>query len=281
MDTTKIKKVITTGISAAIQSNISYLTSFLAPFLAQNPYWELCFYSAIGLYGVFMAVNQARVEEVVNFIQKHPHEFRKEIVESEEFKGGFLVFIDQYLKQRLKNKREIQKKIFLGFSVLEDKESFELERLNNVLANISLDSLEVLATIKKEIIPGIEQEIELELSKVNPNSDRSIDWWRDFHRHNKSVWQPISKWLEENYSPESAKVKERFGNPKNEGWIGDLLNRASNQESDVKRKYSESRSELVNLGILRLKVTGSTIGGAADYLMNNFGYKFLEFIDTD
>src|SRR3989344_5498034 len=174
MNRKTVTKAITSGLSAAIQGNIPYFTAVITPFLLLHPYWELCFYSAIGLYGVYMALNQERVAEVTTFIQGHPHEFRTEIVQSEEFRGGFLIFMDQYLKQRLEKKRKIQRDIFLGFTKYPNKEEFELERLNGALADISLDALELLATIKGEIIPGMEREIELELRKVNPNSDRSI-----------------------------------------------------------------------------------------------------------
>ena len=224
-----------------------------------------------------MALNQERVTEVTTFIHDHPNEFRSEMVQSEEFRG-FLIFMDQYLKQRLE-KNEKFKEIFLGFTNHPDKEDFELERLNSALAEISLDALELLAIIKREVIPGMDGEIELELEKVNPNSDRSIDWWRDYYRHSKSVWQPLDLWLKTNFDTNSEKVKEKFGVPKNEGWPSDLLNRARNLESDERNKASEATSELLNLGVFRLKVTGASIGGASDYLITRFGYKFLTYLE--
>lgn len=155
-----------------------------------------------------MACNQVEVNEIVEFISDHPQEFRKEIVESKEFKKGFLVFTEQYLKQRLENKKKILKKILLGYATNIDKSKYELERLNETLVRVSVESLEFLIFFKTTIYPEIENGINEELKQDSyQKSDRSLEWWYDYMIETKPIWEPIDKWIYDNYNQNSHKVK--------------------------------------------------------------------------
>lgn len=276
-----IKKDIIAPTQIAIQNIFPYLSAVLTPFLAVHPEWELAFYSAIGLYGVYMACNQKEVNEVIEFISEHPKEFRKEIVESEEFKKGFLNFTEQFLKQRLEQKKKILKEIFLGFAQSSEKSKFELERLDDIMVRISVESLEFLTFFKATIAPTIEEQIDTELKQDSyRKSDRSVEWWHDFMIESKPIWEPIDKWIFDNYNQNSHKVKTQY-NMLSSGWPSDTLHRVENLERAKRSEMIESVSELVSLGVLRIRVTGGGIGSGSgsDYSFTSFGRKFLKYIE--
>lgn len=265
------------------QGVLPYLQQVLSPFLTEHPYWELTFCYAVGLYGIYMALKQDEVNEVIKFIQDHPEEFRKEIVQSKEFQKGFLVFFEQYLKQRLEQKKKILKKILLGFTITKEKEKYELERLNECLGRISLESLEFLIFIKKDILPKIDNQIQKELKKDHyQKSDRSLEWWFSQMITTKSVWEVIEKLIYENYNPNSEKVKTMYGISKNEGWIPDLQHKAETREKEKRSVVNEAMTELTTLGILKTKPANITWGGGggSDYIFTMFGIVFIRLINN-
>ncbi|OGC91824.1 hypothetical protein A2876_04660 [Candidatus Amesbacteria bacterium RIFCSPHIGHO2_01_FULL_48_32b] len=282
MDKKRVVKAIKSGVNAALISSFPQAMFVVDPFLRQNPFWELCFFSVLSLYGIYMELRPNETKEVVEFIKNHPNDFRREIVESEEFKKGFLLFADQYLKQRLETKKHVLREIFLGFTKDDDKQKFELERLNDCLMRITVQSLEYLLFLKGVVMPQIEKEIDEELKKDQyQKSDRSLEWWKDIKLVSLSVWLPVDKYFHENYYSDSPKVREKFGMNKIDGWPSDLLHRAQNLETETRNNAKECINELVSLGMLKIKVTGGPIGtgAASDYTMTRFGYKFLTYLE--
>lgn len=268
----------------AITQQVGVLVPALLPVFNADPVWGAIFAIIYGFFPALMQLKQERINEVAKFIQEHPEEFRKEIVQSEEFQEGFLVFFEQYLKSRIKIKRDILKKIFLGYTTAEDKEHYELERLNDCLVRITIPSLEFLAFLKKEIIPILEAQIEEELKQETyKKSDRSKEWWHDQLMVQHSIWTLIDKWIHDELSPENQKVKEEYGIKNNEGWIPDLQHRAETREKDKRDQIRESTSELVTLGIFDLRIGGGTWGGGGgkDYSLTTFGIKFLSHISME
>lgn len=254
----------------------------LLSFLAGNPSWESILLSVVGLYGVYLAANQDELNDITNFINEHPNDFSEEIVKTDGFKKAFLVFLNSYLKERLEAKRNFLKKIILGFAQSEEKDKYELERLQDCFTRISVDSLEFLVFWKKEMLPNIESEIAErveENTRVHP--DRSSGWWHEQLLLRESFWRPIEKWLTENYTPNTAKVKKDYGVPPQEGWPSDLLKRAQTREIHERGKVNESLAELTSLGILNIRVNTATIGGGSgkDFSLTLFGLTFIEFLD--
>ncbi|GEM_PF-3531496 len=276
-----IKRDIITPTAIAVQNTFPYLSSVLTPFLTSHPEWELIFYSAIGLYGVYMACNQEEVNEIVKLINEHPDEFRKGIVQSKEFRKGFLIFTEHYLKERLEDKKKVLRRIILGYAVVEDKGKYELERLNDVLNKISVESLEFLNFFETTIYPEMDKQIREELKQDSyQKSDRSLEWWYDFMTESKPIWEPIEKWTYDNFNQNSQKVKAQY-NMLQSGYPSDLLHRIENLERSKRSEFTECISELVTLGILRIRITGGTIGSGAgyDYNFTTFGRKFLKLIE--
>lgn len=275
------KKSIIKDALIVVQGILPYYQQVLSPFLSQHPYWELVFYCAIGLYGIYMALKQDEVNEVIEFINEHPQEFREEIVQSEEFQKGFLIFFEKYLKQRLGKKKRILKAILLGFSVSLDKDKYELERLNECLERISLNSLEYLIYLKFEVLPKIESDIDKEIIKDQyQRSDRSIEWWSNQLLTSKSIWEVLERMIYEDYNPNSEKVRTMYKIPKTEGWIPDLQHRAETREKHRRSEINEAMTELVTLGIVKTRPTAITWGGggSTDYILTLFGINFLKLL---
>ncbi len=275
------KKDITKSIKIAVQNYFPYLAAVLTPFLSANPGWEAVFYSAIGLYGIYMAYNQEEVNELVEFIKENPDKFNEKIVNSKEFKKAFLQFMEQYLKERLERKKEILKNLILGYCSSSDKTNYDLERLNDCLVRITLPSVDFLIFLEKKIIPLLETSIDKELNQdYHQKSDRSIEWWKMELMTTKSIWENIDKWLNDEYSPNTIKVKQEYGIKNNEGWIPDLQHRAETREKEKRRNVYDCISELVTLGVLDTKIAGITYGGGAgkDYTLTTFGIRFVNNI---
>ncbi|MBU1067803.1 hypothetical protein KKE60_08455 [Patescibacteria group bacterium] len=266
----------------AIAQQIGVLVPALLPLFHTDPIWGAIFAVIYGFFPALMQLKQERVNEISEFIQEHPEEFRKEIVQSPEFGDGFLIFFEEYLKSRAKTKREILKRIILGFAISEDKEKYELERLSNCLERITLQSLEFLVFIKSKIIPILNNKINDELKQdYYQKSDRSIEWWHLQLLTQKSAWELISQWLHDEFSTETQKVKEEYGIKNNEGWIADLKHRAETREKEKSTEIYNCIVELVTLGIFDFKISGGFGGsGGKDYNLTYFGISFLKYIEN-
>lgn len=133
------------GTLAAVKEGvIPYISATLATFLVANPYWELAWYSAIGLFGVYMQFNQHKVNEFVELIQRHPDVFLREVLEDPEFQEGFLITFRSYIQARREQKRKIIQRILIGFTSSSDKKHFEIEKLYSILDQLSLEDIEIL-----------------------------------------------------------------------------------------------------------------------------------------
>lgn len=278
------KKEITFSIKTAIQNYIPYLAANLTPFLSTHPEWEIVFYLAIGLHGIYMACNQEEVNEIIEFIKSNPEKFNEKIVNSKEFKKAFLLFMEQYMKERIEKKKKILKNIILGSCVIEDKNNYDLERLNDCLIRITVPSLDFLVFLKQVFLPQLKSTIAKELDQdYYKKSDRSIEWWEMQLMTTKSIWELIDKWLNNEFSPITIKVKQEYGIKNNEGWTPDLQHRAETREKEKRSNIHACISELVSLGIFDMKISGGTYssGSAKDYSFTSFGIRFLNIIEDN
>jgi len=129
---------------------IPYATALLGPFLSSHPEWMGIWYSAIGLYGVYMEYNQDKINDLMQTIDENPAIFPKDIVNSEDFKEGFLISLEEFIKARGNKKREIIKRILLGFTSSKDKEKFALERMYDCLDKIGIEHIDLLRFIQNQ-----------------------------------------------------------------------------------------------------------------------------------
>ncbi len=267
-------------VSAALTTVIPRLEAILSPLLVQHPYWQLAMHEAIGLYGYYMACKQESVNEFVEFIRSHPEVFRKEIVDSEEFRSGFVLAFQDYLKLRVRNKKMVAQYILLGFTESSEKSEFPLERLDDTLLKTSLHSLRILNFIKKEILPFKEKVLrEDSKKKVTERTDQSEEWWFENSWKRESLSKFVHKWLYENYSPNGEKMKQQYGDTSK--WEKKFLSEVFEKEQKKSDEIYIAIDELVSLGILKVKVVDGGLGSAAgaEYEFTNFGHQFLKYIE--
>lgn len=226
------------------------------------PEWGHIFNAVISLYGVYLINKQDALNEIVEFIKDNPDKFREGIVQSKEFQKGFLIYFEQYLKIRVEKKKEYLNNILLGFTQEQNKEEYELEQLNDCLVKISLNTLVHLNFIRKVIIPMRQKAIDTELETKDWSSDKYHDkqWWLSLQLERETISKYVQQWLYENYNPNSDKVKAKYTNT---GMNIEIQNKQWDLEKEKQRAITNATDELVNLGILKLRVSGGTWDNSA------------------
>jgi hypothetical protein len=277
-----IKSAITNtrdSVNLVMPGMLSYIQYCIDPFLTVHPYWGLAIYAVIGLYGVYLTLTQEALNEVIVFIKDHPTEFRKEIVESEEFRLGFVRFFDAYIKERLRYKRHILMFILLGFTTEVHKERFDLERLQDTLTRISPNALEQLVFIKHEILPVMETRASKNASYANAKvSQEDYEKVLDFHWAVQSVSDEIIHWFRRNYSSESLNIEWDTSTKENPNIRGKAI--ISNSKNEKFNLAKESWPELQSLGIFTvlIRTTSSNNQNINSYHLTKFGRRFLDYL---
>tara|TARA_B100000508_G_C11402036_1_gene248827 strand:- start:1 stop:678 length:678 start_codon:yes stop_codon:yes gene_type:complete len=110
------------------------------------------------LHGAGMKLRQQKALEWVEMVRDHPEVFIEDLLKQEDFQDGFNYALEKYLAERNQDKRDIIKKVFLGFASSEERAQFELERLLNTTSIISLDAVNLLSYIDENILPEMERE---------------------------------------------------------------------------------------------------------------------------
>lgn len=101
------------------------------------------------LHGAGLELRKQRALEWVEMVRDNPDIFYKDFLESEDFQDAFVYSFEKYISERNNKKRELIKKIFLGYSDSKDRENFELERMINTLSIISFSGIKLLEILKK------------------------------------------------------------------------------------------------------------------------------------
>jgi hypothetical protein len=120
------------------------------------------------LKGGVSNIRTKRAEDFILFIQNN---FNLNYFNDENFIDGLAITFDSFLKQRNKNKREIIKNIFLGFSGSENKEEFEIERMYDIVYRISEKQIRLFIEIKKQKKIVILSQEYGEIKNYNENYD--------------------------------------------------------------------------------------------------------------
>jgi hypothetical protein len=136
------------------------------------------------LYGTGLELRQQKALEWVEMIRDNPKIFSEQLLEQEDFQDGFVFTLEKYIAERNQDKRIIIQKIFTGFAGSEQRVQFELERLLNTTSIISVDAINLLAYIDKNIIPEMQA---------------------DYKEHNGQIIQKLS-----------MKVQDHLGDKKGE-----------------------------------------------------------------
>jgi len=277
MESTKVpslKGIIQAGVSSALPQ-VEKIVSF---YKESNPGLYASFLLFSGFYGYLMELNQESINEFVGYLRDHPDEFRKEITESKEFRQGFVICLQDFIKSRTQQRKEILKNIFLGFTQEENRIDFPLEQLDEIAIRISPEAVKTLALIDGEILPIKEKSIREEIKKKNIGTDRSEEWWYEQEFERESLWTYFDKWLNDKYNPNSEEVKKRYGVI--DKWNTESQKEAWNIEREERRKINIVMEELVNLGILKIRLSMATFdgGSAILYDLTKLGYIFIKYI---
>lgn len=142
------------------------------------------------LFGAGLKLRQQRALEWVEMVRDNPDIFVKVILEQEEFQDGFVLSLEKYILERNKSKREYIKNIFIGFTQSDQKQKFELERLLNTISIISVDAIELLVYIDKNIIPEMNREYNLHDGQIVQRlSEKVQEHFKDQKKENHETSQ--------------------------------------------------------------------------------------------
>ncbi|MFC1613531.1 hypothetical protein ACFL23_04325, partial [Patescibacteria group bacterium] len=129
--------------------------------------------------GAGMLLRQQRALEWVEMIRDNISILSEKILSDEEFQDGFVFMFEKYLRERNKEKREILKKIFLGFSISEQKQEFSLEKFSYVISQISQEEIIILRDIMNriDVQPTVETKKELmsKYTQIYGNTDKKVE----------------------------------------------------------------------------------------------------------
>lgn len=280
------KKLIKFSVLAATETFLPTIEKVLAPLLIQYPFWGFTWAAAIGLYSLYLYVEQDKLNEVIKFIQENPEKFAENIVSTDYFRSNFLKFLGEYLRQPNVQKRQALKRILLDNLSEEDKK-YEIDRLNNVLSQISLDAIRNLVWIDKEILPIVGKDIEKEYSTFQKDDDtREHKRLKDITKARKNISSYVQTWIYENYNPNSEKLKKENGytdewNDKEkakfnrEHWI---------KEHEASKEKNSHWSEYVSLGIMTAIAEGGGEFGSSSgtvYKLTEFGENFIKYLEKE
>lgn len=102
------------------------------------------------LYGAGLKLREQRALEWVEMVRDNPSVFTENILKDTAFQDGFVYALENFIKERGGNKRNMMKKVFLDYATSTDREDFELERFYNVLNLLSHEDVQVLRDVDIE-----------------------------------------------------------------------------------------------------------------------------------
>lgn len=143
----KDAQILKDGALAVADEIVSHV-----PFLGLA--WDL----SKALHGAGLKLRQQRALEWVEMVRDNPEVFVENLLVSEDFQDGFTFALEKYIAERNAGKREIIRNIFLGFATTEQRTQFELERMLSTASVISVNAIELLSYIDKNILPEMEAE---------------------------------------------------------------------------------------------------------------------------
>jgi len=95
------------------------------------------------LLGTALELRKERGRKFIEFANSHISN-DSAVLENQQVQDGFVFSFQKYIFERSEYKRQVILSILLGFIGNEDREKFELEKLNNVLSLVSVEDIEVV-----------------------------------------------------------------------------------------------------------------------------------------
>jgi hypothetical protein len=133
----KSLEIIGKQVAAPIVAAITVLAGL-------HPEWAILFSFAAPVMNVWGDFGQERINEQLEFISKHKEEFRKEIIEGDDFKTLFLNVLERHMKEASAEKRKLLRNYLLNVGRGVNPGFNEYTRMNNILDTITLYEIDVL-----------------------------------------------------------------------------------------------------------------------------------------
>lgn len=137
---------LATADAAVASFDVAWQTKTQLPLAPFTLCWEL----SKAVYGTVMKLRGQRALEFVRMVEENQEIITPAIWSDEGFQSGFVYSLEKYLMERNQTKREMLKKIFLGFATADDKENFILEKLAHTVTQVGTDDIEVLRDVDPE-----------------------------------------------------------------------------------------------------------------------------------
>ena len=147
----KVKKEISNESALKILSGVLPPIIFapIVTLASINPVWSVLFVSAMGLINVWGSFGQARINELIEFIDQHKTEFLDDILKTDKFKSIFLNVLERHMKETMKEKREILRNYLLNVGQGTQKKFNHHTKILFILDQISFEEIDLLKWLKK------------------------------------------------------------------------------------------------------------------------------------
>lgn len=226
-------------------------------------------------YALYNNVFKDESEEFMANVRERVHDVGSELIGSELFQQSLLITFDTLLRVRSFEKRKIIQKVYLdGFIPADQREKFAMERLYRIAGEISLDVLQYLAFVKRDIYPLKERMVQEKLASFTaPDWRKKEKWWHDLEYYRMPISEVISRWEHLEYDSSSDKLSgDRPDSEKDREAWEIWMERVGSRKREVEAQHAEYAAELVSLGIFRIR-------GDGHYAMTELGDNFLKYMD--
>jgi|SRR5579884_1402194 len=246
----------------------SVIEPLIQSFPKAGPLLQFIYYG----FGAYLAYHQEELNEFTEYLMAHYEEFGVDL-NSKEFQEAVFVHLETYFKLRVKDKRLVAQEIFNSFCGSPNKPNFPLERYNDTLVKISVEGLQYLAFLQKEIFPlrdaDLDRRYDGENHPVTPDA-KPKEWWIELYRKREPISNTIGMWLKDVYPPTVDVSQVAMGK---EEYRQEEVQKKSDDLSDLSL-------EMEQLGVMRnySDNAGSIGGGGNVYNFTPYGLKFIAFI---
>ncbi len=122
----------------------TYIFTCITALTAINPTWSVLFAAASGIINTWSDFGQARINELVQYIDEHREEFVDEIIATDKFKGVFLNVLERHMTEVMEAKRELLRGYLLGVGVGVQADFDYHSKILSVLDQISFEEIALL-----------------------------------------------------------------------------------------------------------------------------------------
>lgn len=238
--------------------------------------------AATALYGTYLQVQQDKLNSFVQWILENPETFIIELFEQEAFQEGFFITLEQYLKSRNDDKRELIKQIFLDFASKEKKEEFELERLLETITNLSPKAIQYIRFLITDVLPLLykisEDKAKTSARPRNEGGQTEAWWYRQNLIKNEPISQYIEKWIDQNFDPNTPSVAARHGYDQKDHLV---LGKIYDEKLPHTELLREMAAEFTSLGIFYNIPGIAVVGGSTPeaHTFTEYGWQIIKYFE--